>query len=272
MTKVSIYGNGMIGKRLHEDLGYEIRDHRVSTIDSLVSDIEAHNPDVIVNAIGFTGKNNVDECEDNTDKTLMSNTYVPLVMAEAARRTDKHLVHFSTGCMFDTFMVVNEDTEPNFDGLFYSRTKVYSDKAMEWLAKQGQPVTNIRFRVPIDDRPNPRGLIDKLIKYGKVIDGWQSVTYIPELVGATQHLIDNKLFGTYNVVTNGPINYPQLLGECRKYDESIHYDVIKPEELDLVRTKVDMSSYKLNQSGFYTMSGRELMEKAPEDYFKNRGK
>lgn len=269
MNKAIIYGNGMLGKRLNEDLGWEISNHRVKTIEDLVEDINQHEADVVVNCVGMVGTNNVDDCNAKPTETLEKNSLVPLIMAEACRKTGSHLIHYSTGCMFEhTSMLVDEKTKPNFDGLLYSRTKAYSDLSMDWLS-QFQPITNIRFRVPVDNRPNPRGLIDKLKKYGKVIDTFQSVTWIPDLVGATKHFADKRLSGTFNVCTEGPIHYPTLMNECRRFEPSLYFDVIPEKDLKLVRTNVAMSAHKLIQSGYRPLRGGQLMIEGVKEYYKN---
>lgn len=270
MKKTVIYGNGMLGKRLQEDLGWDISNHRVGTIEDLVQDIETRGAEVVVNCVGMVGTNNVDDCNTKQTETLHKNSMIPLIMAEACRQTGSHLVHYSTGCMFDKpNEVVTEDMAPNFDGLLYSRTKAYSDMALGWLSNY-QPLTVVRFRVPVDNRPNPRGLIDKLKRYGKVIDTNQSVTWMPDLVGATKHLTESGMYGVFNIISDGPIHYPTLMKECLKYENGkLSFEVIPESTLNLVRTNVTMSADKLKNTGFQPITGEQLMTKGVEEYYKN---
>ncbi|MDI6759157.1 MAG: sugar nucleotide-binding protein [Candidatus Omnitrophota bacterium] len=43
----------------------------------------------------------VDYCDQDKDKTLMANAFVPLILAEVALRNNIKLVYISSGCIFN---------------------------------------------------------------------------------------------------------------------------------------------------------------------------
>jgi len=90
-------------------------------------------------ASGIRGNGSVDDCELDKDATLSSNCFVPLILAEAALRNNIKLVHISSGCIYhydySKRKPITEDEPPDFFDLFYSRTKIYAERALEILSK-----------------------------------------------------------------------------------------------------------------------------------------
>lgn len=103
MTKYLIVGNGYLGNRFANFLQDSvITEHRINTIDDISTQIEKYDPEVIINAIGKTGRPNIDLCESNKDETFFSNVTVPAMMAEACLETDTYMVHIGSGCIYET--------------------------------------------------------------------------------------------------------------------------------------------------------------------------
>ncbi|MBM3251660.1 MAG: sugar nucleotide-binding protein [Candidatus Omnitrophica bacterium] len=266
--KILILGKGFIGTRLQDGLGCEISDELIDSYNNVEAVFRKHKPQIIINAIGYIGTN-VDACEKDLDKTLSSNTFIPILLAEAALRNNIKLVHISSGCIYhydyseDT--PINEDKLPDFFELFYSRTKIYSDQAL--LALSGKhPVLIARIRVPLDNRPHPRNILTKLINYKKVIDLPNSVTYIPDFIEALKHLINIDAYGIYNVVNKGGLRYPQLMQAYKKYFPGFEYETIDFKKLNLVRTNLILSTEKLEKSGFRVRGIQEVLEECIQAY------
>lgn len=269
-NKILIFGKGYIGLRLQEELGCDISDKMIYTLQDAESEIAKYHPDTIINCIGHIGRN-VDECELDVDKTLAANTFVPVILAEAALRNNAKLVHISSGCIFhydySKDSPIEEDQMPDFFELFYSRTKIYTERALGILNNK-YPVLIIRLRVPLDNRPNPRNLLDKLINYKKIIDLPNSVTYVPDFLKAASHLINIGARGIYNLVNKGGLRYQDLMEVYKKYVPAFKYEMIDFNKLNLVRTNLIMSTRKLEETGFKVRDIREVIEECVREYIK----
>ena len=175
MTKdnILIFGAGFIGKRLKESFGCGISSKNIVSLKDIEDELDKYKPEVIVNCIGYTGAKNVDGCESNKDKTLFANTFIPVMFAEVALRRKVKLVHISSGCIYrfdySKDEPIVEEKPPDFFDLFYSRSKIYAERALEPLSGKAD-ILIVRPRIPLDDRPDPRNIITKLINYKKVID------------------------------------------------------------------------------------------------------
>lgn len=100
--KILIFGKGWIGSRMAETWRQEavLSPVRIDDRAAVLAEIEAHKPDVIVNAAGKAGTPNVDWCETHQLETLRSNTIGALVLAEACQEKGIYLLHLGTGCVF----------------------------------------------------------------------------------------------------------------------------------------------------------------------------
>lgn len=271
--KTIILGGGFIGKKLELALGAKLISARITTYQDVENIIKKHKPAVLINCIGHTGKRNVDDCELVPDKTLSANTFVPILLAEAAFRHKIKLVHISSGCIFHYDYkknnAIREERVADYFDLFYSRTKIYTENVLMQLAELKD--TNIlitRIRVPLDSKPHPKNLLTKLIKYQKVIDAPNSVTYVPDFIEALKHLLKIDARGIYNTVVKEPLVYPDLLNAYRKLRPDFHFDVIRLKELKLTRTSLIMSTNKLEKTGFKVRSIKEIIRECVNEYVK----
>ncbi|MFH1441019.1 MAG: sugar nucleotide-binding protein [Candidatus Omnitrophota bacterium] len=267
--RVLILGKGFIGSRLQEFLGCKISDKKIFTFRDADEEIKRYSPKAVINCIGYTGRN-VDECELEKEKTLTSNSFVPLMIAEAAIRNNCRLIHLSSGCIYHydySQQPITEDKIPDFFGLFYSRSKIYSERALETLSSK-YPVLILRIRIPLDSRPHPKNILDKLIKYKKVIDIPNSLTYIPDFIEAIKHFLDSDCRGIYNVVNKGALRYPELMEVYKKYKPEFQYEIIDYKKLGLVRTNLVLSTEKLERSGFKIRPINEVLDECVKNYLK----
>jgi 3,5-epimerase/4-reductase len=266
--KILILGPGYIGSRLKEELNAETSSKIFASFSEAEEEVKKFNPKVIINCIGYTGRN-VDECELNKDLTLSANTFIPIILGEVALRNNIKLVHISSGCIFnydyDLDKPINEEKIPDFLELYYSRTKIYSELALGALLPK-YPFLITRIRIPLDDRPSPKNLINKLTTYKKVIDRPNSVTYIPDFVRALKHLLGIDARGIYNIVNKGGLRYPELMDVYKKYSPDFKYETIKFPKLHLMRTNLILSTRKLEQSGFKVRDVHDILEECVRGY------
>lgn len=165
--------------------------------------------DVVINASGYTGRPNVDACEDNKDDTWYYNVKVPGMIARMCNTHDIHLVHISSGCIFDGYQKeFCENDEPNFglcnlNSSWYSKTKHAGE-----LAVENTGATVLRIRMPFCNTLSDRNILMKLLKYDNIINQTNSMTNVEDLVLFISSFLHNKQshWGeTYNVVNSNPI-------------------------------------------------------------------
>ncbi|MDD5431427.1 MAG: sugar nucleotide-binding protein [Candidatus Omnitrophica bacterium] len=270
-SKILILGKGFIGQRLQETLGCDISDRRINSFGDAEDEVKKYSPKIIINCIGFTGKFNVDGCEDDKEKTLQANTFVPIILAEVALRNNIKLIHISSGCIYhydySKQKPITERDVPDFLDLFYSRSKIYSDLALESLFKKYN-ILIVRIRVPFDARPGPRNTLTKLIKYKTIINIPNSVTYVPDFLKAMKHLIKIDAKGIFNVVNKGGLKYSDILDAYKKYVPGFEYTVVDFKKLKMTRTNLILSTAKLEKSGFKVRPIKEVIEECVKEYVK----
>jgi len=270
-NNILILGKGFIGNKLQEEFQADISQQIFSCFTDAEKEIKRFNPGTIINCIGITGKNNVDDCELVKDDALMANTFVPIILGEVALRYGIRLVHISSGCIYhydySKNIPLDEESIPDFFELFYSRTKIYSEQALETLSHK-YPILIVRIRIPLDNQPHPKNVLTKLINYKKVIDIPNSITYIPDFIKALKHLIEINVTGLFNVVNKGGLRYPELLDIYKKYVPDFKYEVIDLEKLNLVRSNLILSTEKLEKTGFKVRNIHEVLEECVKNYLK----
>ncbi|HXV26482.1 MAG TPA: sugar nucleotide-binding protein [Candidatus Paceibacterota bacterium] len=206
--------------------------HRVGMI------LDAYKPDVIVNCVGRAGPptaqrgradipQNIDWCNLNDAtrwETVRSNVLGVRILAAACSARGIKIYHLSSGCIFD-------GPSPGPDGWretdepapvsFYGRTKVDGERELP------PDACIIRLRLPVDREPHPRNLIDKLIRYEKVIDVENSVTVIPSLLDAVAVLIKADASGIFHVTNPRPVRHTEILEWYRRYVDASHrYELV----------------------------------------------
>jgi len=268
---ILIFGKGYIGKKLQKAFDCNITEKRIESFDDARLEIEAYNPKIIINCIGYVGKKNVDDCELNKGKTLLANTFIPTILGEIAFRKNIKLVHISSGCMYNFNYQISEpiieEDKPDYFNLFYSRSKIYTEKVLESLFGVAN-ILIVRIRIPLDYIPHPKNILTKLLSFKKVINTPNSITYIPDFIKMLEFLIKVDAKGIYNTVNKGGLKYSELLEAYGKQASSHSYDIIDSKELNLVRTNLIMSVEKLEKKGFKVRNIHEVLEECVNQYLK----
>jgi dTDP-4-dehydrorhamnose reductase len=269
---ILILGKGFIGERLQKEFDCRIDGSVINCFSDAEKLIKKYHPKIIINCIGITGRRNVDDCELEKDATLLANSFIPVILAEICLRSNIKFVHISSGCIFNYDYKKNEPIKENsqdyFFGLFYSRSKIYAERALEALTRNYN-ILITRIRIPLLNAKHPKNVLDKLIKYKKVIDVPNSVTYIPDFIRAIKHLIKIDARGVYNVVNKGGLRYPKLMQIYQKYAPAFKFKVIALKRLSLVRTNLILSTNKLAKSGFKVRNINSVLEECVKEYLKS---
>jgi dTDP-4-dehydrorhamnose reductase len=182
-------------------------------------------------------------------------------------------VHFGSGCIFcgdaPTIDGWREDANANPKS-YYSKTKYAADLALSPLPN----TTILRLRMPISHKNNPRNLLNKIISYQKVLDHPNSMTFLDDLVRATDFIIKKEKTGIYNVVSSMPLTHPMLLEEYKKYVPTHTYEKITEKELDgmvkATRSNCILSNKKIVSEGFEFAPTLACMHGTIKKFAKNK--
>ncbi len=214
----------------------------------LLAHLRSQRPTFVINAAGYTGKPNVDACENARAETLLGNTLLPQTIAHACAAAEIPWGHISSGCIFSGAKITTaettriekdltrpdlrarveatpaavhgftEDDEPNFSFRrepcsFYSGTKALGEEAL-----QGSPHTYLwRLRIPFDEFDNARNYLTKLQRYPRVYDNVNSLSHRADFARAALDLWERRApFGTYNVTNPGFITTRDVITQIER--------------------------------------------------------
>jgi dTDP-4-dehydrorhamnose reductase len=211
--------------------------------DALLEFLRQAKPSFLINAAGYTGKPNVDACENDKAGTLAGNTLLPQTIAHACLATQTPWGHVSSGCIFSGGKItksgtariekdlstpqlkelaekhpeaINGYTEtdtPNFTFReppcsFYSGTKALAEEA---IAGIGQSYL-WRLRIPFDEWDSPRNYLTKVQRYAKVYDNVNSISHRGDFVRACLELWERRApYGIYNLTNPGFVTTRQVV-------------------------------------------------------------
>lgn len=298
MKKVVVIGNGFIASHLK----YEIVNCRLTPNENeIFSVIRSLRPNVVINATGFTGSPNVDQCESKKIATYTGNVIIPLMLAEACARVDVQMVHLGSGCIYfgqsqhkNHYLTeipgntINPADSNYFYGAFeladsgwketdfanplsyYSKTKYACDLALGQLPN----VVTLRLRMPISPLNHPRNLLNKLIGYSKILEEPNSVTFTSDLVNAIDWAIQKEKRGIYHITSPKPLTHSVLLEEYKKYVPAHTYMKITKEELSgmvvATRSNCILDNSKAINEGFQFGDTDTNVQTCVQEFIKNR--
>jgi 3,5-epimerase/4-reductase len=251
--KSIVFGKGFLGTRIAGALGYDLTDTNPLNLSELQGFLDFRQPKVVINTIGKTGRPNIDWCETHREETMLSNVSAAINLGIECSKKGIYSVYLGSGCIYQGDNGGNgfsEEDFPNFYGpQFYAKTKILAEKALLEF-----PGLILRLRMPIDDRPHERNLINKLLTYPTVVDIKNSMTTVPHMIGAVSRLIEKREEGIYNLVNPGLISPLEILQLYKEIvDESFQPKLMSPNELDSVtkgkRTNCMLNTNKLKSKG-----------------------
>ena len=223
-------GSGYVGlayQRLFTRLGLPFRNLARKELDyanpHLLADFLAdHRPEFVVNAAGFTGKPNVDACEDHKAATLFGNAVLPGRIREACERTGTPWGHVSSGCIYSGRRAdgggFREEDEPNFSFRaghcsFYSGTKALGEEVLAGA----ENLFVWRLRIPFNEVDSPRNYLSKLMRYARLLEAENSISQLDEFVAATFACWQKRVpFGVYNVTNPGFVTTREVAGMIQR--------------------------------------------------------
>jgi dTDP-4-dehydrorhamnose reductase len=217
--------------------------------DLLLEFLKSKKPEFVVNAAGYTGKPNVDACENAKADTLAGNTMLPQTIAHACAAAGIPWGHVSSGCIFSGAKIIEagrvrvekdmtkpearavaeklpalilgftETDTPNFSFRdlpcsFYSGTKALAEEAISGVGHS----YIWRLRIPFDEFDNARNYLSKLQRYPKIYDNVNSISHRADFVRACLDLREKRApFGIYNVTNPGFVTSRQTVELIEKF-------------------------------------------------------
>lgn len=258
--KVLIFGgtSGWIGQKLVSEIrsqGHEVicAQSRLENRQDIIAEIENIKPDCIVNAAGIIGNPNVDWCETHRPETLRVNVIGTLNLADIAYQHNLHLTNISTGCIYEYDAThpmwsgkgFTEEDAPNFDGSFYSTTKIMLEK----MILNYPNVLNLRVKMPISTDMD-KGFVAKITKYKKLVNIPNSLCILDSLLPKAVDMMLNRVTGNFNFVNPGALSHNQVLELYKEYiDPTFTWENFTIEEHDQIlkarRANAELSADKL---------------------------
>jgi dTDP-4-dehydrorhamnose reductase len=251
--KTIVFGKGFLGTKIAKHLDFDLTSLDPLDEKVLGGFLDKNKPEVVINAIGKTGRPNIDWCEENKEETMRSNVVAAVNLGLACFKREIYFVHLGSGCIYNgdnQGKGFTEEDPPNFYGpQFYAKTKILAEMVLKEF-----PCLILRPRMPLDDSPHERNLIDKLTQYPKVIDIQNSITTVPHMIDAMGSLISKKATGIYNFVNPGTISAFEIMTLYREIvDPNHNFELMSKEELDRVTKGVRSNCYlntdKLKRAG-----------------------
>jgi dTDP-4-dehydrorhamnose reductase len=177
----------------------------------------------VINAAGFTGKPNVDACEDHKTQCLLANTVLPGIIAEVCQKLDLPWGHLSSGCIYTGCRAdgggFRESDPPNFsfrqnNCSFYSGCKALGEEVLG-----DDPRCYVwRIRLPFNHLDHPRNYLSKLLQYERLLDACNSLSDIDEVVAACHACWTGRLeYGIYHLTNRGSVTTRQIVELMRRH-------------------------------------------------------
>jgi len=226
---------------------------RLENRQDIVAEIQHANPSHIINAAGITGNPNVDWCESHKQDTIRTNIIGTLNLVDIAYKFGIHLTNISTGCIYEYDQLhpmksgigFTEEEYPNFNGSFYSRTKII----LEDLILEYPNTLHLRIKMPISTELD-KGFIGKIIRYKKLINIPNSLCVLDDLLPIAIDMTLKGIKGNYNLVNPGTMSHNEVMELYKKYIDPSHtYTNFSIEEQDRIlkvrRANAELSTKKL---------------------------
>lgn len=245
--RILVYGtNGWIGKQFIdtcETISYHPPNRinleiikgisRLDNIKAVETELDIVKPERVVSFTGRTHGTTEDghkwttidylEQPGKLVDNVRDNLFGVVMLALACRERQIHYTYLGTGCIFKFLeeywgkeeQGFTEEDTPNFFGSSYSIVKGFTDMIMNSSYLKGS-VLNLRIRMPIIGRCEPRNFITKITRYAKVCSIPNSMTVLDELIPIMINMIIKGRVGTINFTNPGLITHNEILEMYRE--------------------------------------------------------
>jgi dTDP-4-dehydrorhamnose reductase len=267
-----IIGSGKVANIIknNDDIVLSHKDIEITDLDSVNKQLSKFPNNTIV--VNTAAKINLEWCEENKEIAYNTNVIGAINVGKVCQDKGNHLVHVSSGCIFD-----GGETEKYYTELdeatpsaWYTETKAAADSKL--LSMNYEKLTIIRPRQLISSIPHPTNMLTKFLNLGagKFIDSKNSVTCIEDMKEMIEHLIAGRHYGVYNLANAGCLSpfeiaeklkiiFPKLTIEKISYS-----DYVKTLKVKRVNTLLDIT--KLISTGYNPRSADVALQWCIENY------
>ena len=203
-----------------------------SSFGTLLDFVRKLKPTLVINAAAYSGRPNVDACEEDRIAAFEINTRLPQIISRVCCVQGIPFAHLSTGSIFSGakifqggllrveanlnnpevrglfdasprgFLGFTEYDEPNFSFRHPPCNSCAGTRALAEEALRGAPNTYIwRLLMPFDEVDQPCNFLSKLQAYPRIFDHITSLSHLGDAVSACLELYERRApYGIYNVV------------------------------------------------------------------------
>lgn len=267
IKNVIIIGNGYIGKDLkvflqenNVNVGHiyksKINYFDLNLINNYFFQAKQSGVDYIINCVGYTGRPNVEGCENNKEICWKYNVNLPILLTSVASTWEIPIIHISSGCVYTgEDKEFTEEDVPNF-GIFNQNSSFYSKtKHACEISLNGTNSYIFRMRMPFSFKSNSRNYINKIISYNNLISYKNSLTNIEDFNSFILKFIslkDKPKYGIYNVTNTGFATAKEVTDILKKYNiENKNWKFLTQEQMNFKaeRSNCVLSTDKIKSIG-----------------------
>jgi dTDP-4-dehydrorhamnose reductase len=240
--------------------------------------MRVQRPRFLINAAGYTGKPNVDACENHKAECLMGNAVLPGRIREVCEELGVPWGHVSSGCTYSGRRSDGggwlETDPPNFSFRsqpcsFYSGTKALGEEVLDGASN----CYVWRLRIPFNHENTARNYLCKVLNYDRLLEAENSVSHLDEFVEACLDCFEKGVeYGTFNVTNPGSITTRQvtewMLEEgitAKKFDFFEDEDAFMRDAASTPRSNCVLDSSKLESAGIFLRSAEEAVRGSLRD-------
>jgi len=219
-------------------------------------------PEFVINAAGFVGRTNEDDCESAHEETLAANSFLPQTIGRACLMTNIPWGHVSSGGIYAGAKVLEngavrieknlndvgfrqllaerpelisgftEYDEPNASFRrgpcsFYSGTKALAEEVIQDLGR------NYIWRpgLVFSETEERRNLLSRIQTYPGIFDSVNSLSHVGDFVRACLNLWEwQALPGIYNIVNPGAVTMRQVSRMIGQFLKPVRGYVLRDEQ------------------------------------------
>ncbi|CAB4242386.1 dTDP-4-dehydrorhamnose reductase [Methylacidimicrobium sp. AP8] len=190
--------------------------------ESVARFLDEVKPTFLINAVGYTGRPNVDACEDHKAECLLGNAVLPGILAKICAERGLPWGHVSSGCIYTgdrgegpdgERLGFREEDPPNFcfrtnNSSFYSGTKALGEEILAGACS----CYLWRLRIPFNEIDSSKNYLSKLLRYERLLDARNSLSQLDDFVRAAFECWERRApFGIYNVVNPGSVTTREVI-------------------------------------------------------------
>lgn len=180
--------------------------------------------DVIICCIGFTGKPNVDACEEDKEGCMYGNVHLPTILALQAHNQGVPFGYISSGCIYqgdNGGRGWSEEDEPNFS-FHHNNCSFYSGCKADFEYCCMTYKYNIwlwRLRVPFTEENGPRNYLTKVSSYPKLLNARNSLSNLNDFCNSCIKCAYEKMpFGIYNLTNPGSVTTKEVVEFLKRHN------------------------------------------------------